>query len=105
MTREEHEQLLLNILANAGDQGKLTELLDNLRTDYTETLGTVNTLNTSVTELTNKNETLREVNSNMFMKLGKVDDLFKKDPTPEPTPQENDLSYDNLFNKETGGLI
>lgn len=99
MTIEEHEQILTNIMQNAGDQGALSEYLQSLREDYSETTSTLTTLNTDKQDLLSKNEKLREVNSNLFLKVGNVKDLFepKKDPEPEPEPE---LKYEDLVSPE-----
>lgn len=108
MTHEEHEQLLANILTNREDQGALTELLEQSRTDYTETLATVTTLTASNTDLLAKNEKLRDVNASLFLKVGNIADLpnlDKKPPAKDPEQtQENEMKFEDLID-EKGRLI
>jgi hypothetical protein len=105
MTIEEHEQILANIMQNAGDQGALSEYLQSLREDYSETTNTVTSLNTEKDTLLSKNEKLREVNSNLFLKVGNVKDLFEPPkPKDPPNPEEPELKYEDLVSQE-GELI
>ena len=105
MTKEQHEKLLADILANVDNQGALTEILDNVRNDYTETLATLETLQTTSTDLTNKNEKLREVNSALFLKVGNVADFTSTPVKPDESKQEEtEMKFEDLIDKE-GELI
>lgn len=107
MTHEEHETIITDILSNLGDQGKVSELLNNLREDYTTTLTNVNTLSTSNADLLKNNESLRNVNNKFMIRLGNLEEFnssnntnvnsqFQQE-TQQQQNQEPKLSYDNLF--------
>jgi hypothetical protein len=51
--------------------------------------------------LLSKNEKLREVNSNLFLKVGNVKDLFEPEkPKNQPKPEEPELKYEDLVSPE-----
>lgn len=108
MTHEEHKKITSELmsLATAESQARVSELLTSLSDDYAETLTKYETANNSLSDLQTKNETLREVNAKLFLKVGETDKETKKpiveeagtkDPEPAPT-------FDALFN-EKGELI
>jgi hypothetical protein len=104
MTQEEHTQLIQEIGANLTDQTKVTNLLTRLSTDYIETLE-------NATKLTTDNETLssavkkaKEDNMELFLQVGSSKKQIEEEATkPETKPEENKLSYDDLFD-ENGNL-
>jgi hypothetical protein len=98
MKAEEYSQLIQDILSNLQDQGKVSDLLATLTTDYTETLTSINNLTTEKETLTKHNESLKNVNNKIMLQLGNLG----TGGTPEPTPksQETELKYESLFNEK-----
>lgn len=105
MTRDEHKAIVNQLLtmATPEQQATASELLTQLTDDYEQTLTGLEQANANVTTLTANNETLREVNAKLFLKVGHTDKTPNpnKDPNPEP---ENQLKFEALFN-EKGELI
>ena len=112
MTREEHKAIIQQMLSfvSADNQANASQLLTQLSDDYEETLTANETLTTTNAELTTKNERLREVNSELFMKVGTT----KKENQNPPNNQDNggqgsnnedpELKFEDLFN-EKGELL
>lgn len=104
MTRDEHRTLINSLLGmvNPEHQAEASEALNNLSTDYDATLEQLETANNNVTTLTERNEHLRAVNSDLFMQVP-----AKKKPEknePEKGNDDEPPSFDALFN-EKGELI
>ena len=72
MTREEHKQIVNQILgfASAEHQADASRLLTQLTDDYEQTLTSNETLTTTNNTLTQNNERLRAVNTDLFLKVG-----------------------------------
>lgn len=108
MTREEHRQIIQQMMGciNPEHQAMASELLTKLTEDYEETLTTSESLTATNNQLTENNEKLREVNANLFLKVG-VSNAGIQNPSnaPEPPKPENEPpSFELLFN-EKGELI
>ena len=92
-------------MATPETQARMSELLTALRDEYDHTLTESENAATEMQRLTRDNETLRSVNTKLFLQVGtpapKVDDPDggKTDPPPSET-----LTYEKLFN-EKGELI
>ena len=103
---EQTNQMILDILANLGDQGKISEILNDFRADYTTTLTDVETLNTEKTELGTLNENLRGVNNKMMKQLGDLSfltDNQNKNQNQNQNQNDNEVPYSSLYN-ENGEL-
>lgn len=104
MTRDEHKQSLNKLLGMVAPehQATATDLMATLSEDYERTLSEHETASSRVEELIRNNETLRDVNAKLFLKVGEV----PKEPQPsEPTePEIPNVSIDSLFN-DKGELI
>lgn len=108
MTREEHNQIIQQMigLVTPENQANASKLLTQLSEDYEQTLTTSETLTKNNETLTANNEKLREVNAELFLKVGTT----KKDGNNENNEgqgegeQENNLTFDALFN-EKGDLL
>lgn len=109
MKREEHSKIIKDLLTmvSADNQANASELLTQLSDDYEETLTNYETATNSVNDLTIKNERLREVNAELFLKVG----TNKKEENENGNGDDNDngaekeeMSFDDLFN-EKGELI
>lgn len=105
MTRDEHKALTVELLQIAGteNQARVSEILTNLSDDYEETLTSLETSETNVSELTKNNEALRKVNADLFLKVGNSIPNPKTEPPGDDTPPEV-KTFDSLFN-EKGELI
>lgn len=108
MTRDEHKNIVNQLLGMVGadNQASASDLLTQLTDDYNTTLDSLDTANTNVTQLTENNERLRDVNAKLFLKVGEVP---KGNPN-KTTEKGNDggddkkLTFEALFN-EKGDLI
>lgn len=108
MTRDEHKEIIqkLMTMVNADNQASASELLTNLSNDYEETLTSLETSKSDVEKLTSNNETLRDVNAKLFLKVGSTD-IKKNEENKENENNQNDdkvQSFDDLFN-DKGELI
>lgn len=97
MTSEELNQLITNVLENAGDQGVLSETLENLRTDYNERLTEIDNFKSTNAELTKNNETLRNVNNKFMLKLGDLSDFTNGNNPPQNQEPTTPIGYDDLI--------
>ena len=112
MTREEHKAIIQQMLGfvTPENQANASQLLTQLSDDYEQTLTANETLTTTNADLTTRNERLREVNSELFMKVGTT----KKENENPPNNQNNggegsgnedpELTFEQLFN-EKGELL
>ncbi|MDP4120854.1 MAG: gp7 family phage scaffolding protein [Bacillota bacterium] len=100
MKPEEHTQIIHDIGANISDQAKVTQLLAQLSEDYTTVLTENKTNKETAEKLTKDNETLREANMQLFLKVGVKPDKDKEDKEDKP-PEKR--SFNNLFSGK-GGL-
>lgn len=107
MKREEHRSIisqLLGMVAN-DNQARASELLTNLSDDYEQVLTTSEQASANVETLTRNNETLREVNAKLFLRVGETEKSIKTQAEiPDKQEEDKPLSFDNLFN-EKGELI
>lgn len=105
--QEQANQMINDILANLNDQGKVSEILQDFRTDYTGTLAEHETLSTSVENLTKNNESLKNVNNKIMLQLGDVSTIVGKEKEQkqeaEKENQEKEEPFKGLFN-ENGEL-
>ena len=109
MKREEHKEIIQKMLTmvNPDNQANASELLTQLSDDYEQTLTSLETANTNVQELTVKNETLRDVNAKLFLKVGSTDNKppqGNNENTNNQGEDNKDLTFDKLFN-EKGELL
>ena len=107
MKRDEHKAIIQNLLGMVAPehQAAASEALTNLSEDYEQVLTESETATANVATLTANNETLREVNAKLFLKVGQTEKENHKDDKPEQKPEtENKLTYEALFN-EKGELI
>lgn len=109
MTRDEHKQIIQKMLGmvTPDNQATASELLAQLSDDYEETLTGYEKASTSVKELTEKNETLRDVNAKLFLKVGNTDKethIENNNNADSQEGNENALTFEALFN-EKGDLM
>lgn len=105
MTRDEHAAAIRTLMGfvAAEHQAAASEALTALSDDYAQTLSTLDAANKDVERLTANNETLRDVNSRLFLRVGEI----PKREEPKPTDTADDdtpLPFTELFN-EKGELI
>lgn len=106
-TGEQVNELITNIIANLGDQGKVSDLLNDFRADYTGTLKDFTKQTEDIKTLTANNESLRTVNNKIMLQMGdlsKAPDVKTEKEEQEEKGQEPELKFDDLFN-EKGELI
>lgn len=79
------------------DTGEIANLLSDLYSGFTGRLNEVNKLSEANETLKSNNETLKEQNMKLFLKVG-------NQVEPVTQPQNTKLTYESLFN-EKGELI
>lgn len=108
MTIDEHNAIINEIAQNPSDQARVTDLLQQLRTDYAETAATLNSNSETINSITSERDNLRSANMKLFVQLGSEpitnpNSTPIDNPTPnEPTNNEDEVKakYDALFNEE-----
>lgn len=104
MDTSEFKQLLNEALTLVSPeyQGRASEILTTLNDEYLTLVETATTAQGQAAELTERNEKLRQVNADLFLKVGTV--TPSPDTEPEPERRGAALTFDALFN-EKGELI
>lgn len=97
MTREEHAELMRNILAANGDQAKLSTLLTQVSEDYGKILTEDETLKGENETVKKDNENLKNANMQLFLKIP------SEPPKKDEPPADEKRTFDELFD-EKGGL-
>ena len=97
---EEFQKILNDIRSNLDDTAKVTELLESVSLNYSEMTKENNTLTTNNEKLIKDNDNLRNVNMDLFLKVG---NQRAESQSQENQSQEDRLSFDNLFD-ENGNL-
>lgn len=103
MTRDDHKNIVNQLLAMATpeNQASASDLLTQLTDDYEKTLTDFENATANVTQLTQNNETLRQVNAKLFLKVGETDkgnDPGKgNDNGGDDMPQ---INFEDLFNEK-----
>lgn len=107
MKREEHKTIINSLLGMVAPEHQATasEQLTKLTEDYEEVLTASENLTTANAELAKNNETLRNVNAKLFLKVGETENPNKKKEENENHDDEGKekISFDDLFD-EKGGL-
>ena len=99
MTREEHTKLIREIRNSLNDEGKVTDLLTQLSDDYEATLTTVENVQSDAEAVRKANESLRDTNMRLFLKVG-------SDPKDEPPVEETEeLSSEELLKDALGAFM
>ena len=106
MERTEHKNITAQLLGMVApdNQATASELLTRLTEDYEQVMTEGEQAAATVATLTANNETLRQVNAKLFLKVGEVGGNPKPTDTPKDEPGEPPLSFDALFN-EKGDLL
>lgn len=104
MTRDEHKEIITKMLGyvNPEHQADATQLLTSLSEDYEKTLTESETLTKNNETLTANNEKLREVNADLFLKVGatKKETENNNNQNNENENESNVLDYADLFNEK-----
>lgn len=107
MTREEHKNIVTQLLSmvTAENQANASQFLTQLSEDYEATLTASETLQGEHQTLQKNFETLRNVNSELFLKVGATRTETHKNEPPKDEPSELDgLTFEKLFN-DKGELL
>ena len=108
MTRDEHKAMVQKMLAmvTPENQANASELLTQLSDDYEKTLTESETLTKTNETLTANNEKLRQVNADLFLKVGNTNKETHNETQNNSNEQGNEkpLPFEALFN-EKGDLI
>ena len=102
---EEFQKVLNDIRTNLDDTAKVTELLESVSLNYSEMTKENNTLSANNEKLIKDNDNLRNVNMDLFLKVGnqRAESQSQENQSQENQSQEDRLSFDNLFD-ENGNL-
>lgn len=98
MTREAFNSKASELLANVADTGKVSEILDELRTGFYEEITKGETAAATVIDLTAKNENLQAANMALFLKTGETAATGENEE--ETAEEENKLEYADLFDEK-----
>lgn len=109
MKREEHKAIIDEMmkLATPENQARACELLTQLSDDYEQTLTASETLTADNATLTANNEKLRQVNADLFLKVGTTNKETHIENKNNNNGQERELpemTFEKLFN-EKGELL
>lgn len=108
MTRDEHKAMVQKMLAmvTPENQAGASEILTQLSDDYEKTLTESETLTKANETLTANNEKLRQVNADLFLKVGttKTETHNEQQNNADNQGNEKPLPFEALFN-EKGELI
>lgn len=107
MTRDEHKNIVTQLLGmvTAENQANASQFLTQLSEDYEATLTATETLQGQHETLQKNFETLRNVNSELFLKVGATKVATHIEPEKRDEPSELDgLTFEKLFN-EKGELL
>ncbi len=108
LSREQFNARMGEVLGMATPEthARMSEILTELTGEFDHALTESENAATKVQNLTKDNETLRKVNTDLFLKVGtptKGSPDNVEPPKEEPDPSET-LTYDKLFN-EKGELL
>lgn len=110
MDLSKHKDITNQLLSMVTPENQATacELLTQLSEDYSETTATLTAHAENIETLTKNNETLREVNAKLFLKVGSSEPVPNVPNPSEPVPEGSETqeipTYDSLFN-EKGELL
>lgn len=92
-------------MATPETHARVSEILTELSGEFDHILTESETTSTEMQRLTKDNETLRQVNTKLFLKVGTpTEKVTPPVDEPTPAPPTETLTYENLFN-EKGELI
>lgn len=103
MTRDEHKEIVNKMLGfvTAEHQADASALLTNLSEDYEKVLTESETLSSRNETLIANNEKLREVNADLFLKVGTTKKETENNANQGGEPdEETPLDYNELFNEK-----
>jgi hypothetical protein len=111
LKREEHKAIIQELLgcATPDKQARASELLTQLSDDYEQTTTASETLTNEHSTLKENYEKLRQVNADLFLKVGNTTNTNqggtgKENESKGQEGSESELTFDKLFN-EKGELI
>lgn len=107
MTRDEHKQAINQLIGmiSAEHQADASLILTNLSEDYEETLTASETTASALEKANEKNNRLRDVNSELLLKVGVTRKEAHIEDKSQPTiTEDKPLPFSDLFN-EKGELI
>ena len=105
MTLEEFQNHVNDIRSNLDDVAHVTEVLNTLASDYTEMVKTNNSLTENNNKLIKDNDNLRNVNMELFLKVGEKRTNDNKNNLINTEEDKKDIpSFESLFDKE-GNLL
>lgn len=98
LTVDEHEAILVKV-ANAGDDvGTITESLQQLRDNYTRMSDNYIELASEIAQEKERYSDLQRKNMDLFLKVTAAENKEITDD-PKEDPIEEDLKFENLFDK------
>lgn len=104
MNLEDFLKKTQGITSNLSDQGFVTKELTEIYDEYKKVYEEKEQFSITNKTLTEDNKKLKDYNLELFMQVGKQDEKIdndnKKLPGNEKEPEDNKLSYDDLFNEK-----
>lgn len=102
LKKEEHEEVLSNILKNVKDEsvGEVTQILQKLREEYEIDVNQFNTQNNTLEELNKTNEKLRNFNMELYSKIPINSEVKKEEKQKEEEKkivEEEKKNFDSLI--------
>jgi transcription-repair coupling factor (superfamily II helicase) len=88
---EEFKAKTAEILQNLSDQAKVSTLLTELTEHNDDAVVEITTTTATATKLTTDNETLRQANMSLFLKVGETKPADNKKPDEDTAPKFEDL--------------
>lgn len=95
MTPEEIKAKAEEILKNLADQGSVSTLLAEITEGYTKVSAEFAQAKADVEKVNADNETLRQANMSLFLKVGET-----KTPETEKVEEDTTPKFEDLFDKE-----
>lgn len=104
MNKEKFTEIMNQIKEKVTDEtGEVSNLLADLYDGFDGVFNERDTLKTKNTELNTNNETLKEQNMKLYLRVGQPTDTSKAGADSDKG-NDDEMSYDDLFNEE-GELI
>lgn len=100
MTIEEMQNAINEVRQNLNDLPKVTELLNNIGDSFSEVVKNNTTLTETNQKLTTDNDKLRNVNMDLFLKVGEKRTNTNAEIKTEQKQENNIPSFDDLFDNE-----
>jgi len=101
MNKEQFTEIMNNIKSKVSDDtGEVSNLLADLYDGFDGVFNERETLRTTNTELNTTNETLKEQNMKLYLRVGSQEPANRGKDSGSNEGDDTELSYEDLFNEE-----